>query len=66
MLYIDACSYDDYDQVIRFCLTHNITISSRDKMQMTIAAEMTEAQAKQMLDETIFQHAVSYGKSSLC
>jgi hypothetical protein len=43
-----------------------IDACSYDKMQMTIAAEMTEAQAKQMLDETIFQHAVSYGKSSLC
>ena len=36
MLYIDTCSYNDFDEVIRFLLKHEITIVERDKMKMVI------------------------------
>lgn len=66
LLYIDACSYDDYDKVVRFLLEHDVPIVSRDKVRMVVAAEMSEELVKQMQDEVDFKEVVLVGDVPLC
>lgn len=66
MLYIDVCSYDDYDRVVRFLLEHDVPIVNRNKMKMVVVAEMSEELAKQMQDEVDFKEVVLVGDVPLC
>lgn len=65
MLYIDTCSYDDYDKVIKFCLENQIPITDRNKMEMTVCAEMTRDVASQMQDQIDFAEEVSTGETPI-
>ena len=65
MLYIDTCSYNDYDDVVRFLLKHSVPIIDRNKMKMIVVAEMSDELADQMQDETDFEDVVSIGKTPL-
>ena len=64
-LYIDTCSYNDYDTVVRFLLNHQVEILSRNKMKMIVSAEMSADLANQMQDECDFEEAISIGEKPL-
>lgn len=62
MLHIETFSYDDYDEVIRFLLEHDIPIIYRNKLEMVVVAEMSEELADQMKKEVNFYGAVLIDK----
>jgi len=65
MLYIDTCSLNDYDQVIRLFLQNNINIIERNKMKMVIAAEISLTLLAKLLEENDFKEVVSSGDKPL-
>lgn len=65
VLYIDTCSYNDYDTVVRFLLKHEVEILIRNKMKMIVSAEMSADLANQMRDESDFEETISIGEKPL-
>ncbi len=65
MMYIDACTYDDYDKVVRYLLGKNVPIRGRNKMEMVVAAEVSTSFVQTMLQEVDFDEEVSFGEKPL-
>jgi len=65
MLYIDTFSYNDYDNVVRFLMRHNVPIANRNKMKMVIAAEISNELADQMQNEVDFEDMISIRETPL-
>ena len=58
MLHIDTFSCGDYDKVEKFCFDNGITIINRDRVKMTMCAEMSEETAIRMKEEPDLNEAV--------
>lgn len=65
MWYIDVCSYDDYDQVIKYLLEHNIPIAHRNKMHMMVAAKVPIELLHKMKHDIQFSETVLFGDTPL-
>ena len=63
--YIDCCSYDDYDRVVRFLLEKRVKIIERDKMKMLVVAELPKSMEDEMSDKIKFDEVVTVGESPL-
>ncbi|MBI4708852.1 MAG: hypothetical protein HY764_01450 [Candidatus Portnoybacteria bacterium] len=64
-LYIDVCTYDDYDKVVRYLLEHEIHITDRNKMRMFVGAEISEEQTKRMIKEISPKETITFGPTPL-
>ena len=65
LLYIDTCSYDDYDKAVKFLLEHGTPIVGRSKVKMTIVAEVSKELMRQMDKEAGLEDALSWGETPL-
>ena len=65
MLYIDTCTYDDYDKAILFCIKNNINVNNRNKAKMSFAAEMSEDDFARMQKEAGFKESIIAGDTPL-
>lgn len=65
MMYIDTCTFDDYDKVIRYLLEKRIPIRGRNKLEMVVAAEVSATFVQTMLQEVDFDEEVSFGEKPL-
>jgi hypothetical protein len=45
---IDVYTYDDYDKVIEWLLSHDVAIKSKNKVKMVIVTRMSDKLAKQI------------------
>lgn len=63
--YVDTTTGNDFDNVVRFFLKHNITITHRDKLELVVAGEISEELLKQMEAETEFEETVTWGLEPL-
>jgi len=65
MLYIDVCTYNDYDKVIKLLLENNIDIIERNKVKMIISAEISVSLLAKLLEAKAFEGIVFFGEDSL-
>ena len=63
--YVDTTTDNDFDNVVRFFLKHNIAITRRDKLELVVGGEISEELLKQMEAETVFEETVTWGEEPL-
>lgn len=64
-IYFDACTSNDYDQIVRYLLKNQCPMANRNKEDMSLVAKVPEDLPAKMIHDVSFEETVTYGEVPL-